>query len=362
MSIPDPAVSVVVPVYNGERFLRESLDSILDQTYRDIEVLLMDDASTDGAPSIMREYAEADERVQIHRAPKNRGIFANINAGIALARGELVAIHHSDDLYHPKILEQELAFLRDHPDVGVVFCADIFIDEDGREFGRLTLPAEIRANRVLDYEAVLNGFLRYMNSFIRGGSGLFRKAVLEEVGPFDDGYLLRADLEMWLRLARCAPVAVLDEHLVRYRWGHDNSSLRYEHLRTEPEISFTIIDRALAEGGRRVAVPDALAAYDGHRAEDLMVVAVNRYIVGNRRAVRDALRQVRASWILGTSRVERGRLLALYVLLHVLARIPRLAPVAAVFHSRWHGRGLERKRRARASRSGERVLQGAVLG
>lgn len=352
MRADGPLVSVVIPVFNGERYLQASLDSILGQTYRDTEFLIMDDASTDGAPEILRAYASADDRVRYQRQPQNVGIFANINAGIALARGDYVAIHHSDDLYHPEILAREVDYLDRNLDVGAVFCIDVFIDGEGREYGRLQLPPEIRAVEKLDYPMLLNGLLRHQNTFIRGGSGLFRSSVLLAAGPFEPAYLLRADLDMWLRLARQAPIAILDEYLVWYRYGHDNASLRYDRLRTESEISFTILDRYLAAGDRAVATPDALAAYEGHKAEDLLKVAVNRYIAERPADARATLASIDPRRIVGTDRIQRWRLLVLWAILHILVRMPRMPLVSRLFYRRWHGKGV--RRRVRRRRFGRR--------
>src|SRR3989442_1563603 len=135
----EPLVSIIVPVFNGERYLRESLDSILAQTYPRVEVLVMDDASTDGTPSIIASYGN---QVHYYRQPQNRGIYGNMNDGIAMARGEYIAIYHADDVYLPKIVECEVAFLHHHPEAGAVFCQAVFIDSLGREFGRLEIPPE----------------------------------------------------------------------------------------------------------------------------------------------------------------------------------------------------------------------------
>src|SRR5690349_15491193 len=85
-------VSVIVPVYNGEKYIRESLDSILAQSYGNFEVLVMDDASTDGTPAILGSYTD---RVRVIRQPKNRGIYGNVNDGIALASGDYIAVYHA---------------------------------------------------------------------------------------------------------------------------------------------------------------------------------------------------------------------------------------------------------------------------
>jgi glycosyltransferase involved in cell wall biosynthesis len=335
----EPLVSIVVPVFNGERYLRESLDSILGQTYRNTEVVVMDDASTDGAPGILAEYGERDRRVTVHRQAVNQGIFANINAGLALAKGDLIAIHHSDDLYHPELLVRQVDYLSRNRPVGAVFSLDTFIDETGREFGRVRLPADIRAGTALDFGTVLNGVLRHENVFIRGGSSLVRRTVYNEVGTFDPTYGIRADLELWLRIARRRSLAILDEYLVKYRYGHENSSARYLRLRTEPELWFSVVDRILEDGGRALAEPDALAAYEGHRAEDLLKVTVNRYVADSPRSARKSLELVRPRRLLGTRRVQRGRLLTLWAALQVLVRLPRLDSVARIFRRRWYGAG-----------------------
>lgn len=344
----EPLISVVVPVYNAEPFLRESLESLLGQTYGNLEFLFMENGSTDDSAAILATYAEADERAEVHRSARNRGIFANVNAGIALARGELVAFYHADDLYDPDTVRREFAVLDAQPELGAVFCTDVFIDERGREFGRLVLPPEIASEPALDYPAVLNGFLRHKNAFIRCSTGLFRKGVLDAVGPFDDVYGIRADLEMWLRLTRRASIAILPEHLVSYRFGHDNSSRRYERLRTEPEIFFEILDRELAAGGSVVAEADALRAYEGHRAEDLLLASLTAYITGEIWKARSLLARVDPRSIVRTASVDRLRLLSLFVSAQLLVRLPRVPPVAALLYHRWHGGGLERKRRKRA--------------
>src|SRR5919107_969036 len=100
----------------------------------------MDDGSTDATPAIATSYGS---RVRYHRQPERPGIFANANDGIALANGDLIAVYHADDVYEPEIVEREVDYLRANPDVGAVFCTDVYIDAGGRPFGRLDLPPEL---------------------------------------------------------------------------------------------------------------------------------------------------------------------------------------------------------------------------
>lgn len=330
-----PLVSIIVPVYNGERYLRESLDSILAQTYPNTEVLVMDDASTDGTAEIIASYGS---RVRCHRQPVNRGIYGNMNDGIAIARGEYIAIYHSDDVYTPAIVEREVACLQRYPEAGAVFCSDIFIDPEGRERGRLQLPPEVRGEHPLPYEVILNALLTHKNRILRCPSCMVRASVYADVGPYrDEEFRNTSDLEMYLRIARRHPVVILEEHLFRYRWGHGNSGQRYRHLRTDPERYFPILERYLAEGGLAVAKPAALAAFAAHFAEDRLMATVNHYILGNREAARSTLEQVRPSKIVASRRVQRWRLLALFCLLRVLVRAPRMRAMADLFYRNWHG-------------------------
>jgi glycosyltransferase involved in cell wall biosynthesis len=330
-----PLVSIVVPVWNGERYLRESLDSILGQTYPRLEVIVVDDASTDSTPEILASYGD---RIQVLRQPATKGIYANANDGIELARGELVGVFHADDVYLPHMVEREVAWLGEHPEAGAVFCADVFVDAEGRELGRLELPAEVRGGRPLDYAHVLNALLRNKNAFLRCPTALVRSSVYRELGGYrQDEFKNTSDMEMWLRIARRYPIGVLDEHLQLYRRGHGSSSERYHRLRTDQERFFTILDLELAQHGRAAAEERALREYEAHRAVDTLTRAVNHYILGDRAGALDALRRAPLRTIARGRRIQRGRMLALALGLQLVVRTPRMPAVASLFERRWHG-------------------------
>jgi glycosyltransferase involved in cell wall biosynthesis len=326
-------VSVVVPVYNGAAYLRESLDSLLGQTYANVEILVCDDASTDETPAVIATYGE---RVRVIRQSANRGIYANANDGIAAARGELIAVYHADDVYDPRIVEREVAFLREHPEAGAVFCLDIFVDARNREYGRLTLPQDLRGRVLLDYAAVLDALLRYKNRFLMCPGAMVRASVYREVGVYrQERFRNTSDLEMWLRIARRHPLGLLEEYLFRYRHFPGQSSRRYHSLRTTQENFFGIVDLYLDEDGRELVTPLAVDCFEAHRAEDRLRIAVSHYIQGDLAAARAALGQVRAAVLARGRTVQRWRLLGLLVAFRVLVRLPRLALVADLFLHRW---------------------------
>ncbi len=333
-STSSPLVSIIIPVYNGERHLRESLDSIVAQTYPRTEVLVMDDASTDGTPSIVASYGD---RVKYYRQLQNRGQFENVNDGISMAQGEYVAVYHADDIYHPTIVEREVTFLQRYPEAGAVFCQDIFIDPRGHEYARLQIPPEVRGGHPLDYSTILNSLLKYKNRFLRGPSSMVRASVYRDVGTYrGKEFRIASDLEMWVRIARKYSIGILEEYLFRYRHGHGNSTQNYYHLRTEPERYFQIIDMYLDEGGQHIVTPEAFADYEAHRAEDRLMLAINHYILGRLEESQSILRQVQPWRILGGSRIQRGRLLVLFLALNGLVRMPRISLIANLFYRRWH--------------------------
>jgi glycosyltransferase involved in cell wall biosynthesis len=343
-----PLVSILVPAYNGAHFLREALDSLLAQTYGNIEIILLDDASTDATPQIAAEYAD---RIKYIRQPHNLGIYNNVNAGIALARGEFVATYHADDIYLPTIVQAQVEYMLAHADVGAVFCSDIFVDAEGREYGRIVLPREVRGERPLNYASVVNALLKYKNRFLVCPTAMVRTAVHREVGVYDQGrYRNSADLEMWLRIARHYPIAVLESYLMKYRHFHGNSSQRYRYLRTAPENFFTIMDDYLAAGARAVAAPRSLVSYEAHRSEDRLMAAISHYIKGEPALGRRTLREVQLSAIASTRDVQRLRLLVLSAGMWILLRMPRVAALAQLMHQRWHvKRPPARAGRARSS-------------
>jgi glycosyltransferase involved in cell wall biosynthesis len=329
-----PLVSILVPSYNGATFLREALDSLLAQTYPHIEIVLLDDASTDETPAIAAEYAG---RLTYVRQAVNMGIYDNVNVGIARARGEFIATYHADDVYLPTIVEAEVQYLQAHPDVGAVFCSDIFVDASGREYGRIVLPPPVRGEVPLDYRTVQNALLTYKNRFLVCPTAMVRASVHRHVGVYrQDRYRNTADLEMWLRIARAYPIGILETHLMRYRHFHGNSSQRYHRLRTAPENFFAIMGEYLDTGGRAVATPEALVAYEAHRSEDRLMAAISHYIKAELPEGRDALRQVQLGAIARTRTVQRWRLLLLAAGLWFLLRLPRVERVAQAMFERWH--------------------------
>ena len=328
-----PLVTVLVPVYNGAAYLRESLDSIVAQDYQPLEIIVLDDASTDATPAIVAGYGS---KVRYVARATNLGQFGTVNAGLDLARGEFVAVFHADDVYRPTIVSSEVAFLRAHPEAAAVFCLDRFIDASGREYGRLVLPPEVRSTEALTYHALLEVLLLRKNTVLRTPGALVRRRVYDEVGRFDASYGIGADLEMWLRIAKAHQIGLVHEHLFSYRHFHSNLSHHYRHLRTTPDVFFRIMDEHVAAVGRASLSESAVAAYEGHRTEETLMNGVSHYISGDLDALRRTITPLRARTIVEAAPIQRGRMLALLLALRGLSRLPHIAAVGRAFQRRWY--------------------------
>jgi len=196
---PQPTVSVIMPVYNVERFVVQAVCSVLNQTFGDFELIVVDDAGSDNSIALCEVLADHRTRI-VHQA--NRGLAGARNTGIAEARGEFIALLDSDDAWTLTKLEQHVAHLRANPEVGVSYAGSILIDEDGRPIGIRQQPRVglATARHVFCGQTVQNGSVP-----------VFRRAALEDaalspagtdrVWYFDETLRRSEDVECWTRIA-----------------------------------------------------------------------------------------------------------------------------------------------------------------
>lgn len=216
------SVSVLLPVYNGAATLRQAIDSILCQTHTDLELLLIDDASTDDSAAIIRDYARRDSRVAAVVHDRNAGLARTLNEGLARARYELVARMDQDDESLPQRLGEQKTFLDSHP--RVVALGSWVLHMGARpELDRLVrLPTE--------HEEIA-AILPRENCLYHPSVMLRRSAVLE-AGGYRGEFKNAEDYDLWLRLARTHELANVAEPLLRYRFSVDGMTLgrKWEQL------------------------------------------------------------------------------------------------------------------------------------
>ena len=200
-----PAVTVLMAVHDGERHLREAIESILRQTFADFELLVVEDASTDGTAAVLAGYD--DPRITIVRNAENLGLTRSLNLGLEQARGRFVARQDADDVSEPDRLERQVAFLEANPEVPLVASSYLRIDDSGGIVGPRPVPCDARAIRRR---------LLLLNAFAHS-SVVFRRAAVEELDGYREEFPFAQDYDLWSRLARAAPLAALPVPLVRYR-------------------------------------------------------------------------------------------------------------------------------------------------
>lgn len=225
-------LSVVMPVHNGERFLRESISSILNQTFSDFEFVILDDASTDESARLIREWASADPRIRIIQSDRKLGLSGSSNFVVKAARSPLVARMDADDISHRDRLRQQVEIMERCPDVVAVGTLWDGIDSKGRMIRPRDRWRLVRYSRYIPFPH---------------GSIMFRRSAFDAVGGYDDKFVAGEDQDLCFKLSGLGRVVTLSDALYRFRYHASNSTLltdaravealKGRHGRTEGELA-----------------------------------------------------------------------------------------------------------------------------
>lgn len=208
----NPLVSIIMPAFNAEHFIRESIDSIQQQTYKNWELWITNDASTDDTQKIVEKYIK-DERIHLVNFPVNRGLAVARNAGIEKSNGEYVAFLDSDDLWLPEKLDHQIKFHRDYPEIGLSFTNFNTFDKTGE----CDCPRDVGNHKMASYPAIDVSSLFYKNT-IGILTVMVKKEILDTVGYFDSDFRSVEDHDLWIRIAKVGyKFGYLDEKLALYR-------------------------------------------------------------------------------------------------------------------------------------------------
>jgi glycosyltransferase involved in cell wall biosynthesis len=229
-----PTFSVIIPVYRGERYVRETIASVAAQTVQDWEIIAVNDGSPDNSLAVLEEEARRDpQRIRVISV-QNGGVSRARNTGAANARGEFLAFIDQDDLWAPAKLARQLSQFRADPSLGLSFTNESVIDEHGTVVRKKVLafdPARCRG-RVFAHLV--------FDNFIPVSSVMIRKDLFAAIGGFDPQYTLAEDYDFLLRAAREATFDFIDEPLLLYReHGGCNTFTKIDTITRE---SFTILD------------------------------------------------------------------------------------------------------------------------
>ncbi len=275
-----PLVSVVIPVFNGVNFLREAVESVFSQTYPDIELILVDDGSTDETWTFIESYGE---RVRaIHK--ENGGVASALNVGIRQARGSLIAWLSHDDLFFPEKIDRQVRFLETHPQYGVCYTDFEIINATG------DLLKTYRAPWYPSKELARH-FLADMH--INGSTVLMRKSCYERAGGFNERLPHTQDLDMWLRIAEDGELGHLPEVLVKFRSHPEQGSLNFEvQIEDEQNLFRALFDKlgperffpelsCVIDSTEKVARGRCLLADELRRHRKWYRFALEQYRIGN---------------------------------------------------------------------------------
>ncbi len=207
-----PAVSVIIPTFNREKFIGAAIQSILEQTFQDFEIIVVDDGSTDGTAEVVKSYP-TDKLRYIYQ--KNCGRSNARNLALHLAKGRYIAFLDSDDLYLPGKLELQVSYMEEHPEVGMIYTSAYCMDENGNPINHY-------------YEAQASGKIYNQIAFfvpvtITLPTVMARREVFDEIGGFDEDMERFEDTDMWRRISRRFFIGAISEPTCKLRTHSDNS-------------------------------------------------------------------------------------------------------------------------------------------
>jgi Glycosyl transferase family 2 len=205
--VRNPEVSVLMCCYNGSRWLYEAIDSVLAQTFENFEFILVDDGSTDESWNIIQSYRDRDQRI-VAISKKNTGLTDSLNVGIAWVRGAWIARLDADDLCEPTRLEEQLNFVRNHPEVVLLGTGFVEIDEQDQAIKKHLCPSGHRK---------LVRHLERLQRFFPHSSAFFRREIAQDAGRYNPLFRKTQDWDLWLRFAELGKTACLENCLVRIR-------------------------------------------------------------------------------------------------------------------------------------------------
>lgn len=208
-----PKVSVIIPCYNRESFIAETVESVLSQTYSNVELIAIDDGCTDNSRKILEKFNDKIKILQ-HLDHLNKGQSASINLGLANSDGKYVGILDSDDIWFPNKISEQVEYLEAHPEIGMVFGNGEAIDSGGHHLYNIY---DEQPPKPGDPESLLMDCYIHLPS-----NSLIRREIYNQVGPFDENLRAAQDHDMLIRIAEVTRIAFLNRKWYQYR-RHENS-------------------------------------------------------------------------------------------------------------------------------------------
>ena len=213
-------VSVIMSAYNAEKFVADSIRSILDQTYGNWEFIIINDCSSDNTSHIIEQFSNNDHRIKLIHNKENLGPYPSANIGLKYARGEFIARLDADDVSEPLRLEKQVNFLNTHPDTALVGSGAYLIDDLGRKGGKIN---------VISRDSIVRKLMTRVNLFTHS-SIIVRREVIEDVGGYREKFRYVADYDLYLRLIDIYKLSNVSDYLIGWRTPNTSITMRHHIL------------------------------------------------------------------------------------------------------------------------------------
>ena len=228
-------LSVIMSVYNGRRYLKEAVESILNQTFKNFEFIIIDDGSTDKSPQILDEYAKRDKRIRvIHQ--KNIGLTKSLNKALKLAQGRYIARMDADDIAYKSRFKKQVKFLQKHPKIGLVGSYVDVIDEKGKTIGQFIYPT---SDKKIKKELIKKN--PFCHPIV-----MFKKEVTEKTGAYNEDFSAAQDYDFWMRISKYYQMVNLPE--VLGAWRIERESITSQKNLSQIKANLHIQRKAIKDG------------------------------------------------------------------------------------------------------------------
>ncbi len=245
--MPDkPLISIVMPAHNAQKYIGKAIESILNQTFKKFELIIVNDASTDKTPSIIRPYARKDKRIVIVSNRQNLDIAGSLNKGIEIARSEIIARMDADDISLPNRLEVQYKAINKSKKIAIVGANIVVMDNKEKDISARNYPENSK-----DLKKCFFKYSPFAHPVV-----MFRKKIFDEVGGYDPVYSPTEDLDLWFRMGMRYQFKSVPQLLLRYRLSEASSS--HSIIRHLEMLVFRIRLKAIVKYGYRPSLFDVI--------------------------------------------------------------------------------------------------------
>lgn len=259
----EPLVSVILPVFNAQDYLVSCLESIINQTYQNWELIAVDDASSDASFFALQEYSKRDGRIKVFWNSENKGVGFTFDRGVSKAKGDFIVRMDADDVSYPERIAKEVKFLQENPDVVAIGGQADLIDIYGQKIGKKTFPTDSDELYKMLFYAIP----------MQQSSIMINKSKLPDDFSWGDGWKVAQDLHMYFKLVKYGKIANLEDHLIGYRIHPHGISQR------NPKETFRATLRARKLGVLDYGYRPTLKGWMIHATQVLMVYLTPNFLI-----------------------------------------------------------------------------------